>query len=141
MLPHLARYGHNTPFVSVGANLGVHARFDGNNAEGRGRGTATVSVSSTLGADELTTAFGQMGDLPFVSFEGATMDRANWSTATGASRWPLSYGFPVINLLARDFDRFHLPSDGEGSVNVTALNALTMSVAEALQAYMCSGTC
>ena len=68
------------------------------------------------------------------------MDRANWSAATGASRWPLSYGFAVVNLVAPNFDRFHLPSDAEGSVNITALDALTTSVAEALEAYMCHET-
>ena len=49
----------------------------------------------------------------------------------------LSFNLPVVNLVAPYFDRFHLPSDAEGSVNVSALDALTSSVAMALERYMC----
>ena len=147
-------------------SLGVYAHFQGDNYAGRGRGVATVSVSSTFDAPTITAAFSRTARLPFVDFkacspascsplltagthqnplcqssQGASMDRGNWSAATGASRWPLSYGLAVVNLVAPDFDRFHLLSDAEGSVNVSALDALTTSVAEALEAYMCHDSC
>ena len=146
VLPYLAKLAggvtDDVPFVSIGANLGVYSSFEGANFEGRGSGVATVNVSTVQGAQALADAFAGTAELPFVSFDGATMDRANWTAATGASRWPLSYGLAVVNLVATKFDRFHLPSDANlSSVNVSALNALTSSVAQALEAYVCAATC
>ena len=52
-------------------SLGVYAHFEGDNYAGRGSGVATVSVSSTLDAPTLTSAFSRTAQLPFVTFQAS----------------------------------------------------------------------
>lgn len=134
------------PFISIGADLAGHARFEGQNSEGPGSGTLPVVMSTSSrgpgspgspGRRILDDILRKLRHLPqFAHLKPGVMNATN---TIGAIEQALHSEMPAMNVVGSPLgERFHLPSDADNtSVNFTSLLTLTEGMLQALQSTTC----
>ena len=88
---------NEVPFISIGADLGAFARFEGPNFEGHG--TLPVLATSTAGDREAVALLDEMlSHLRHLSFVHTSPGKLNVTNSQGAIQQALRLGMPAMSL-------------------------------------------